>query len=195
MKLNLIGQTINSFSIVGQGPKKQYKAQSRSTWKCLCKCGNIFYAVSSGINTIKSCGCENYTGVHGNRKYTESESSFRGKVSEYKAAAKSSGKEWNLSIEEAAEIIKKECFYCGSAPSMLFDVNNKSKRKFKLNKSEIKYNGIDRIDSNKGYVKDNVVPCCAICNHAKNDLRLEDFLNWIKRLCAFHNKKYENEFR
>lgn len=39
---------------------------------------------------------------------------------------------------------------------------------------------IDRLDSSKGYIKDNVVWCCWFYNHAKNNLKLEDF----KKLCS-----------
>lgn len=39
---------------------------------------------------------------------------------------------------------------------------------------------IDRLDSSKSYTKDNVVLCCAIVNIMKNQLRIEEFKNWIK---------------
>ena len=37
-------------------------------------------------------------------------------------------------------------------------------------------------NSELGYIKSNCVPCCYICNRAKNILSREDFLNWIKRV-------------
>ena len=43
------------------------------------------------------------------------------------------------------------------------------------------YNGIDRVDNNRGYEIENVVPCCTSCNSAKMDLSKEDFLCRIKR--------------
>lgn len=42
-------------------------------------------------------------------------------------------------------------------------------------------NGIDRADSNRGYIKENCLPCCETCNKAKRDLAIDDFYNWLKR--------------
>lgn len=53
--------------------------------------------------------------------------------------------------------------------------------------TEYLYNGLDRVDSNKGYLKENVVPCCEICNKAKRDLSLCQFKKWINRLIKYNN--------
>ena len=34
----------------------------------------------------------------------------------------------------------------------------------------------------KGYLIDNVVPCCALCNTAKCKLSYDEFTNWLKRI-------------
>ena len=36
--------------------------------------------------------------------------------------------------------------------------------------------GLDRVDSNKGYTDDNVVPCCGSCNQLKNELPYKYFV-------------------
>ena len=41
------------------------------------------------------------------------------------------------------------------------------------------YNGLDRIDSTKSHSLYNVVPCCLLCNKAKNNSTQEEFLNRI----------------
>ena len=46
--------------------------------------------------------------------------------------------------------------------------------------SPVRINGIDRINSDKGYTIDNCVPCCAQCNHMKLDYTTEEFLTKIK---------------
>lgn len=46
------------------------------------------------------------------------------------------------------------------------------------------YNGIDRIDNQKGYSLDNVVACCRICNNAKSDMTVHEFHSWIMRIAA-----------
>ena len=42
-------------------------------------------------------------------------------------------------------------------------------------------NGIDRIDNNKGYTKENCVPCCDICNRIKMDLPYNVFIEHITK--------------
>lgn len=42
-----------------------------------------------------------------------------------------------------------------------------------------RWNGIDRIDSAKGYVEGNVVPCCKFCNEMKSDKSRDEFLQLI----------------
>ena len=49
------------------------------------------------------------------------------------------------------------------------------------------YNGIDRIDNNKGYTIDNIVPCCHICNQAKSSFTLQEFQDWIEKV--YQNKQ------
>ena len=61
-----------------------------------------------------------------------------------------------LSREVWTEIIKKPCFYCGNINNTL---------------------GIDRVDNNIGYTKENAVSCCGICNIMKMSSTFEDFIN------------------
>lgn len=37
---------------------------------------------------------------------------------------------------------------------------------------------IDRVDSSRGYVKGNVVLCCSIINKMKQNLTIEELINW-----------------
>lgn len=51
------------------------------------------------------------------------------------------------------------------------------------------YNGIDRVDNNKGYTITNSVPCCKDCNFAKRDMTHDEFIAWVTRVFNFTNKK------
>jgi len=42
--------------------------------------------------------------------------------------------------------------------------------------------GIDRIDSSKGYVSGNCLPCCTSCNHMKNDMDYYEFLEHVEKV-------------
>lgn len=52
----------------------------------------------------------------------------------------------------------------------------------------LKINGIDRVDSNIGYTKDNSVPCCKYCNFAKHTMSEDDFYVWVKRVYEYNFK-------
>ena len=84
----------------------------------------------------------------------------------------------NLTGQEALDLFKSECHYCG--------IKNSNKYIYKQpHFSHIfYYNGIDRINSKKGYIKGNVVSCCKRCNVAKNDMDYNEFINLVKRIYA-----------
>ena len=75
--------------------------------------------------------------------------------------------DFTFTREEVDEYLKKPCFYCGSPYA----------------------NGIDRIDSSKGYNKDNCVPCCAVCNKMKNKFSLDLFLNKVEKIYKLHHNE------
>lgn len=65
----------------------------------------------------------------------------------YKCSDKKRGvKACNMSIDYFLELIKNPCSYCGDDEDKI---------------------GLDRIDNTKGHTKDNVVPCCHLCNTAR----------------------------
>lgn len=51
--------------------------------------------------------------------------------------------------------------------------------------------GIDRLNNDKGYTVENIVSCCSICNKAKSNLTMEEFLAWIERI-KIHNVCVKN---
>ncbi len=68
------------------------------------------------------------------------------------------------------KLIESSCYYCYNVCSNLLNVRNKY---------IMPYNGIDRINNNLGYSKDNVVSCCKICNRAKDKMSQDDFYRWL----------------
>lgn len=59
--------------------------------------------------------------------------------------------------------------------------------RYSKNSSLQELNGVDRIDSNKGYTKDNCVPCCKICNQMKSNIDIGTFLTQISKIYNFKN--------
>ena len=146
----------------------------RKHYLCICECGNekvIQGSLMTSGNT-KSCAC-----LSREVKKARLLPLNRGVISQiilgYKRHAKGRGFSWELSFDDVSNIINKPCHYCGIPPS-----NNKITK----NCAGFLYSGIDRIDSSKDYKKDNVVPCCSVCNVAKRDMSKTDFLSWVKRV-------------
>lgn len=78
------------------------------------------------------------------------------------------------------KVVFKKCHYCNIEPFVSTKIINNNGAEHFL------YNGIDRIDNNKGYVLNNVVPCCKQCNFAKYIQTYDEFKNYIKRLVEYN---------
>lgn len=57
-----------------------------------------------------------------------------------------------------AYLLEQKCHYCG-----FFDYDDYT------------YQTVDRKDSNVGYIRDNCVTSCLVCNRAKNDMGYEEY--------------------
>lgn len=101
-------------------------------------------------------------------------------IIEYMGHALRRGYDWLLSREDAECLIARDCFYCGGKPSNTKITKNTIK--------PFKYNGIDRVDNTKGYSSSNVVPCCRVCNRAKETMTTAEFFDWAERLNAMANQ-------
>jgi hypothetical protein len=76
----------------------------------------------------------------------------------------------------------KNCTYCGSRPV----TESYSMSKFRNKELSLyKYNGLDRINNKLGYEKNNIVPCCAMCNRMKLDHKVEEFKKHINKIYKF----------
>ncbi len=137
-------------------------------WECKCECGNIIEAYAGALNHggAKSCGC-----YKGSRK-PPGISALNSINCEYKRSARRRNIEFTLSEKEFKKLIKDNCYFCGQSPINLM----RSKG------GNMLYNGIDRIDNSKGYIIDNCVTCCKVCNLAKGTTDIESFKSWIVRV-------------
>jgi len=89
----------------------------------------------------------------------------------YKTVAKKRGFDFSLTKEQFLKLIKQNCFYCGSPP-----------QRRKHYDSYYNANGVDRMDNERGYDVENVVPCCLVCNRMKLHLPITIFLEHIKKI-------------
>ena len=140
---------------------KSLALSSFSKGKARCKkCEAIRYkewAQTEGRDKVNECN---------NRYYKKNSLTPDYRFIRYKAQSKTRGKEFLLTKEEFKSIYGKSCVYCG-------DVNESM--------------GLDRVNSNNGYVIGNVVSCCRRCNQAKNDMTLDEFIGHCRKIA----KNYE----
>lgn len=83
-----------------------------------------------------------------------------------------------MSDEQLYALIELPCFYTGKVPSG---------KKVAKSGEVFLYNGVDRLDSDKGYTPENCVSCCWEVNRMKNDMPKERFLELCK-LISERNK-------
>lgn len=100
------------------------------------------------------------------QKYSNSEKrykhSIKGIFATYKKNADNRNLQFNLSITDVGLLVSSPCYYCGKMQTL--------------------FNGIDRVDNDKGYNLDNSVSCCKNCNLMKRILSKDVFLSHIKEI-------------
>lgn len=105
---------------------------------------------------------------------------------EYTYRSKNKKRLFELTFQQFDFLISQNCHYCGIAPSTYVNKTNESSRlqirQERYDAGWVYYNGIDRVDSEKGYTINNVVTCCETCNKAKLDMTVTEFKTWIQRV-------------
>ena len=188
---NLEGKIFGELSVLSISNKRDN--QGKILWNCKCSCGKqIFVRTYSLKNGTKSCGCKS--------KFPRvSDMALNQKYATYKTVALKKGLDFTLTKNEFFEIIKDDCNYCGGKPkvwSPYIDTNGNIFDRYKgkvdeqyMQSTSVFVNGIDRIDSSKGYIKSNVVACCSKCNIMKNVYSEKEFLNHVEQINRFQNNK------
>lgn len=149
-------------------PNDEYceKHQSYKKWKQLTDSGKHICK-----NWIR--GCFNEIDKHSNYKYLCEKCNYltnhdkltidihKNRLCSYKVGAKQRGLCWNLENDFVYKLFTSPCYYCN-----YYDGRT----------------GIDRLDSSNGYILENVVPCCTVCNRMKLHHSHDDFINLICHL-------------
>lgn len=160
------------------GPSRK----NRSVYRSECLCGNEYVISHSALEAgmTKSCGCLRSINKLA-RRTPKQRSGVNTVFSSYRANARQKNLTFDLTRDEVEGLISKPCFYCGICRSNNRQVGNSQDR--------VKYNGIDRVDSTKGYTLDNVVTCCRQCNYGKLRQSPEEFIDWARRVVAYQEGK------
>lgn len=81
--------------------------------------------------------------------------------------------EWSLTKEHFQTLWNNACHYCGETIDGI---------------------GLDRVDTTKGYIEENVVPCRWKCNWMKRNLAINEFIEHCRRV-ILHSERNRNETR
>lgn len=135
----------------------------QSGWICTCECGRERWVSTTNLVQGKTVSCgvcvKQIPGA-----------AFRETLRNYKQGAKKRGYDFLLTDDECRQLFSQECFYCGAKPANIATAH------WMHNPEIFIYQGIDRLNNEIGYVKNNCVSCCYICNKAKGDRTAGNFI-------------------
>lgn len=166
-----VGERYNNLTIIEYAGQNKHQLH---LWKCKCDCENEVVATYNSLSTnhTKSCGCIR-------NKYAPNIAALMNLFSRYKAQAKSRDLEFALTLQQFRNLTSGDCYYCKQPPDTVAHLE--------YNNGQYIYNGIDRLDSTKGYTIENVITSCGRCNVAKGILSQREFLDWIIRVYEYQN--------
>ena len=159
---HLIGVTIGCRTVLQSLPRSLFEV------KCI-DCGHLSVQRGIDLALLESRECQNCKISNRNPNLNTAFLRTRGN-------AKTRNLEFSISRSYYESIAKNNCYYCNQEPKQ--DGQGSVERC-------PNYNGLDRINPNRGYVEGNVVSCCKYCNYAKHDLSIKDFEDWLTK-CYSH---------
>lgn len=175
-----VGDKVRNWEVISPLPFLVSSNGQRTTqYLCRCICG---HERPVRANVLKNGTAQACRTCVSNNKLTNTEKCY----DRYRYGAEYRDLGFDLTFSEFLTLSQADCTYCGSAPSNSMDQKHPSgpnKGTSRCGEPFI-YNGIDRIDSLQGYSASNCVTCCKVCNRAKADMTLYDFLLWIERLAS-----------
>ena len=171
-KYNIIDGTVTQgCTVLNEVPNDT----NRKQYKVRCKCSTEFITTGQRLRNTKFVGCNKCSlknRPQSIRTYTQVERSFKKRILDRVLHTDISVK---ITSDTWLTVALGNCFYCGDSPMPL-------KGSAREGENPLILNGIDRIDSTKGYTSDNIVACCTTCNIMKSTLPQEDFIKHIKKI-------------
>lgn len=169
MKENLLGQKFNKLTVIDEAPANPNLKHRDARWICLCDCGNqkIIRASALKSGDTKACGCLHYKG------YKELSLTYFARL---ESAAKRRGHEFKISIKQIWELYEKQKRKCALSGTPIIIDKHFGKRTGKQTAS------LDRINSDLGYINENIQWVHKDVNIMKMDMPQDKFLEWTKMI-------------
>lgn len=170
--VDLTGKVFGKWTVLRLGERRLKNLGV--TWLCRCECLREKIVPASDLTN----GCSTQCRFCADHHLPAGKSIAKRIGYDYRIHAIRRGYQWMLTQEQFEFLIQKNCHYCGTEPRRI--VRKKAY-------GELVCNGLDRSDNSKGYTIENVVPCCLICNRAKNTMSVQEFREWIEKV--YHHGK------
>jgi len=188
---DIIGKKFNRLEVLNFKESKPHiypRGNRKNYYYYFCKCdcgeGTIVERRNLKYGITKSCGCLHKERAAEAQLLPEGEANFNRLFMNYRIRAKQRNIKWGLTKQEFRKLTKENCFYCGQKPSQKYQFTGGASN------GAYYYNGLDRLDNNGGYVKENVVPCCGVCNKMKLTLSFNEFISRIERILKNVREKW-----
>ncbi len=149
-----------------------------------CECGKEWKAGAAYLKRKELvlvkygfCGCKECFNFKKRKQIESTETlNYKPVITYFKHQASRRKKEITLTDTEIIKLFQSECFYCGETNS------NKRPTSGMKNNRIVSHNGIDRLNNDLGYTKENSVSCCKLCNYCKHSLNYNEFINRITKI-------------
>jgi len=171
-RIDETGKRYGKLTVIGYKYRDQDDNPYRDAmWLCKCDCGGEKLVSGSHLRRgeVRSCGC-----LWSAKQKPKGVAAFNSLYATWRANAKLRGHAWKLTKKQVHSFTKQHCTYCGEPPRHISCPKGCN--------GSYTYNGMDRVDNDKGYVIDNVVACCGTCNRAKGTKTIDEFRNFITRV-------------
>jgi hypothetical protein len=180
-----IGEQFGRWTVIENDLYRGFKSQVQRACRVRCSCPAANEAVCTygDLRSGKSpsCGCKSR------------ERNIETVWKELLDKLSRRGWDFHLTLPQLKSVTQLPCAYCGREPSNMYRVRYKIDGTYQrgaVPNMEIRYSGLDRVDSSKGYILGNVVPCCGECNGMKSDRSLEDFFVLIEKIRAHKSSPF-----
>jgi len=174
----LTGEKFGLLTVLKQVENNGRTGKTSAKWLCQCECGNQKEIIGRSLirGATKSCGCRLNSKMwkgYGKISKTYWNSIMRG--------ANRRGLKVNITIKYIWDKFLKQNGKCALTGEEINIFSNYSEKRHEHTAS------LDRIDSNKGYVKGNVQWVHRRVNLMKSNMTDLELINWCKKIVS-HNK-------
>ncbi len=161
--IDLTGQRFGGLVVIHKALGRYDARQATTRWVAGCDCGQAVVVSTWNLKHQKTCGCVN---ANANPDLASVPRVVRDRLRNIKARGLRR-RGWSLNDNDAIALLLSKCEYCGNQGTAA------------------RPNGLDRIDSLRGYETGNVVACCGQCNCMKLDYSVAEFKAQVARIAKW----------